>query len=165
MIEALRVWVMRLTAAAVLSALALGLTPEGSVKKVVRLVCGLLTITALLSFAIKFDMDTFSKATADYRQRGETIAEQAQAANRELLRRSIEEQCVAYIWDKAYALGIELTKAEVSAAWSEDGYWYPTEAILAGECTTAQREELTMSIEAELGIAREKQVWRAENED
>ena len=165
MMEAIRQWIVRLTCAAIVSASALALTPEGSVKKVVRLVCGILTVTVLLSAAVTFDLEAFSRSAAQYQTEAEQITGLARQQTEQLLRRSIEERCAAYIWDKACDMGINLTKAEVSAAWSEDGYWYPVGAVIEGEYTPEQQLSLASAVEAELGIEKGKQTWGTGNEN
>ena len=68
----------------------------------------------------------------------------------------IAERTGAYIEDKAHALGTEVT-AEVTVR-EEDGAFIPDRAVLFGEENT----ELSALLTQELGIAPEKQEWRAE---
>ena len=68
----------------------------------------------------------------------------------------IAERTGAYIEDKAHALGTEVT-AEVTVR-EEDGAFFPDRAVLFGE----ENAELSALLTQELGIAPEKQEWRAE---
>ena len=62
--------------------------------------------------------------------------------------------------DKATQLGLDGLWAEVTARWSDEGFWYPWEARLGGP--ESGRAELERLIEAELGIPAERQSWEAE---
>lgn len=163
MIDALRAWILRLTCAALISAAATALTPEGGVKKAVQFACGLLTVTALLSAAVSFRTVSFSRYTAQYRVQAEQIADGAESSSANLLRSGIEEKCEAYILDKGHEAGIDDLSAEVSAKWSEDGYWYPASVVIVSDATGSQQAALGRSIEAELGIPEESQVWSTKN--
>ena len=163
MIDALRAWILRLTCAALISAVATALTPEGGVKKAVQFACGLLTVTALLSAAVSFRSVSFSRYAAQYSAQAEEITEKAESSSSNLLRSGIEEKCEAYILDKGHEAGIADLSAEVSAKWSEDGYWYPTSAVIVSDATDSEKAALSRSIEAELGIPAESQIWSAEN--
>ena len=72
MTEWLFSWIRSLVAASLLSALALQLTPEGSVKRVTRFTCGILLVCTLLSPVLRTDETSFSLALNDYRR---TVAE------------------------------------------------------------------------------------------
>ena len=64
--------------------------------------------------------------------------------------------------DKAAELSIEPRSVSVGAVWSREGLWVPYSAsIVLSEESDAVRE-LSGLIEAQLGIARERQEWRIE---
>ena len=65
--------------------------------------------------------------------------------------------------DKGTQLGCKLN-VRVKAHWSTDGYWYPAEAEISGAVTEMAQSELARYMEAELGIAREKQFWSTDDE-
>ena len=67
MMELLKSFVLQLVGAAMLSAAALALTPEGRVKKVVQIVCGFVVMAAFLSIAMDFDYRSLSQNMAQYR--------------------------------------------------------------------------------------------------
>ena len=60
----MRGYLFSLTAAALLSALVLALIPEGSVRRTVRLGCGLLLALTALSPLLKLDYDAIAKQIA-----------------------------------------------------------------------------------------------------
>lgn len=166
MISGLRDWVLQLTGAALLSAAVLAITPEGKVRRVVSLACGFAVIAALLSLGVDFDYTRFSSSLAWHRETAAQYAEDFSEENEKLTRLIIEERCAAYILDKGASLGISGLNAQVSAAWSESGYWYPYKASLSAQMVSdTQRDSLTFYIESELGISAEMQEWGTENED
>ena len=71
-------------------------------------------------------------------------------------RKVIEESYEAYILDKGENLGVEITSADVSVRWSDEGYWYPVKAEIEAEQKSA---ELTDAISRELGIETENIYW------
>jgi stage III sporulation protein AF len=142
-----------------IAAAALTAAPEGSVKKVVRLACGFLIAVALLSPAAGFDYTRFARDISALRAEADGLADGMKETNDRLTALIIEQECAAYIVDKSARLGIDGLKAEVSAEWSVDGYWYPTEARLYARASVSQREEISRYVESELGISPERVIW------
>ena len=94
----MRGYLFSLTAAALLSALVLALIPEGSVRRTVRLGCGLLLALTALSPLLKLDYDAIAKQIAGIRLDTETARTGVEVQNRELQARIISEQAAAYIY-------------------------------------------------------------------
>lgn len=155
MIEFIRSWILGLTGAAAVCAVATLLTPRGPVKGVTRTVCGVVMAAALVSPLIGFDFPAYSLNLAQYRARGDALIGRAEEISGALSRRSIEAELEAYILDKAQTLGAAADAAKVTVAWSTEGYWYPVAAELGGSYDAA----LSALIEGELGIPREAQTW------
>lgn len=155
MIEFIRNWILGLTGAATVCAVATLLTPRGPVKGVTRTVCGIVMAAALLSPLIGFDFPAYSLNLSEYRARGDALIGQAEEISGTLSRRSIEAELEAYILDKAQTLGAAVAAAKVTVEWSTEGYWYPVAAELEGSYDAA----LSALIEGELGVAREAQTW------
>ena len=148
-------WIMGLTGAAVLSMLAVAITPEGRVKRVVKLVCGFAVMLSIISGFADFDFGFYSKSMADYRQDAEKFIAERVEEQSTLEREYIEKECEAYILDKATELGVMCNGAEVTLDWSVDGYWYPVEVTLE----SGYDSSLASCIEAELGIPKDSQTW------
>ncbi len=149
-------WLVGAAAASVLSALALALCPEGRVKSVLRLVCGIVCALALASPVLRLDVREISAGMAAYGQTARRITENEEEAEKMLERTYIEERCAAYILDKAAALDVPLAGASVLARWDEtDRVWYPWEAELDG----VYDEALARAIEADLGVPAGSQRW------
>lgn len=156
MIGQLRDWVLGLTAAALVCAVATLLTPKGAVKGVTKSVCGLVMGLALLSPLLRLDFSEYALALADYREQAADLTAQAGEVSNRLDRTVIAGELEAYILDKAAEQGAAVTAAKVSLRWSSEGLWWPEAATLDG----AYHEGLAGVLEAELGIPRSAQTWR-----
>ena len=154
-------WILALVGAAALGAVALSITPEGRVKRAVKLVCGFAAVMALIGGVTEFDFGVYSRGLADYRREAESIIGEYSLESSNIEKEYIKERCEAYISDRAQALGITCSDVSVTVSWSPEGYWYPTEVhgSIDGEA-----EQLTQAVSAELGIAPEKQTWSVEHE-
>ena len=159
--EHLRTWILGLAGAALLCAVCTELTPSGSVKTVQRAVCGVVMSLALVSPLLKLDFDGYSLHLASYRKQAEEIAAQGKEITDSLSRTYIQEQCQAYILDKARLSGANVTSASVELRWSGEGVWYPVAAEIEGTYDRALAEK----IEEELGIGRENQHWTDKRDD
>ena len=106
MTEWLFSWIRSLVAASLLSALALQLTPEGSVKRVTRFTCGILLACTLLSPVLRTDETSFSLALNDYRRTVAELTDDLEEQENQLLRTYIEQKTAAYILDEARSIGI-----------------------------------------------------------
>lgn len=159
MAEALRSWILGLAGAAMVTAAAMTVTPEGKVKKIVGLICGLMMVIALLRPLVGFDYTSFSKYLTRYKNDAETFSSEIADENENLKSRIIEDKCEAYILDKGKSFGITDLTVIVTATWSEDGFWYPSGAKLMTNASTEARGKLGNSIEAELGIPQEELIW------
>ena len=81
----------------------------------------------------------------------EQYADQGEQYSKNLNRTIIEDECRAYILDKADETGIELAEVTVTAEWSTDGYWYPHEVRIVSGADENQQTQL--------GISAENQDW------
>ena len=150
----LRQWLLGVVSCAFLVSLLDQLTPEGSVRKLARFSGGLVLILCMLrplgtAEPWELALDGLSADRAALEEQYRDVSGQSLAA-------VIAERTGAYIEDKAHALGTEVT-AEVTVR-EEDGAFIPDRAVLFGE----ENAELSVLLTQELGIAPEKQEWRAE---
>ena len=160
--EAIRQWILTLGGTAAFTAAAQAISPEGSAKRGVRFACGLGIIAAMLSLGIDFDWDAYAMSLAAYRELGEQYSEEGENLAMENTRAYIETECEAYIASKGSELGVDIT-AEVTARWSDEGYWYPDSVLLSGTADAAVRAALTETVETELGICETRQLWEEQN--
>ena len=90
---------------------------------------------------------------------GEQLEERGDAVRDSMSRTVIEQECEAYIMDKAEAMGITVDTVKVRAFWNSEGVWVPESAEIRSACTERERKRLSDVIFADLGIPAEKQEW------
>ena len=163
--DALRSWILGIVGVAALAAVAMTIAPEGRVKRVLSLTCGVAMIIALLRPVIGFDYTGFSKSLASLRQSAADMSAELGETNEKLTGHIIEQRCAAYIVDKGILLGISDLSATVSAKWSGEGFWYPGGATLTTDANQEFRDKLSYIIGAELGIPPEELIWRTTHEE
>lgn len=159
MSEILAQWIKGIAAAALIGSVALIITPNGKVKNVLKVVCGLALLIAMISPFIGLSGGDVGLDISRYKAQADKIAGDAAQKAGEMNRAIIEDRCRAYIMDKAAALGIEDFGCEVLCRWSEEQFWYPYEARLSGKPTAQQKNLLTAYLESELGVSAQRQYW------
>lgn len=152
-------WLSGIVGASLLSSVAMTLTPQGRVRSVTRLVCGILCALSLVSPLLSADIDRLAVGIAEYEQKAETVTQKAEEEAKMLERTYIEEECAAYILAKATETGAEICGVSVTARWDDEALvWYPWEVSLDG----IYSEDFSAAIEAELGIPFQRQSWTEE---
>ncbi len=163
MMEALKDWILAVTAVAILTSAALSLCPQGAVKKIVRLICGLLMLLVVLRPAAGLLGGNGLPELEAYRADVQSDLEERERASQEVLEDIIAEQTAAYIVDKAAELGAQC-RVQVWCRTGEDGLLLPDRAEISGSLTAGQREELAGLIESELDIPAQRQDYREGSE-
>lgn len=158
MMAGLRGWLLALVAASLICALADALMPKGAVKRVGRLVCGLVLASAILSPLAGLDVESGQSwlerhlASVEFQR-----AELEEEVNGQM-KVIIEQEYAAYIVDKAAQLGLDCT-ARVECERSEDGVYLPARTETSGLWTAGAQEKLIRVIETDLGVPRERQFY------
>lgn len=152
----LKQWITGITCAAMIGALAEGLTPPGRVKKAERLAIGLLLLLAVVKPLAGADYGALAGALEEYRP--DTAGYQAalEEKNGAVLKGLIEARTAAYISDKAKALGMDCS-AEVTYHYGADGDVRLEAVVVRGEFTDSQRAQLSGMLETQLAIPAERQ--------
>ena len=162
MVEFLGKWLMGVTCAAMILALAEGLSPAGGPKRAARLAGGLLLLLAVVKPLISLDGSALTRAMTEYRLDAEYSAQALEEENKTLMMDIIEAQSAAYIQDKAAGLGITCLAAVEAEG---GGDWpVPTAVTITGALTAEQREALTRAIEADFAIPAERQTYESGGE-
>lgn len=132
------------------------LAPEGSVKKLLNMLCSVVLMSAFIFGVKDLDFQVYSMELAKYQQREAEFLGKNEAAYNRLNRTVIEQHCAAYILDKAQQLNMGDAEVKVSVQWSTEGFWVP----YSFETNREYCSELAEYIEAELGIPAQRQQWR-----
>ncbi len=159
MAEILHSWLTAVISSALICALAISLTPKGRVHSALKLLCGLVMIFAIISPLKVLDFSEYSENLARYGNEAAELTESAGDYEDKLNRTIIEDECAAYILDKAESYGVKLNSVNVTAEWSMDGYWYPSACDIIYSCSDELVGAISSSVEGELGITKERQTW------
>ena len=159
MTELIRSWILGLTGAAFLAAIAMSLTPKGRPRAVVGLVTGLVTIVALIAPVLEFDYAAYARHVEHFEVSLEARNQEWELTQERLTSRIIRERSEAYILDKAERLGLVGLDIEVATARSADGWLYPDRVWITGEISAAQQRELSAFLTKTFGIPTDSQFW------
>ena len=150
----LRQWLLGIVGCAMLVSFCEQLTPSGAIKKLVRFTGGLLLIISILQPVTSLDLDVLPLDLDAYReamaQAHITLEDERDSA----LADGIAARTGAYIEDKAALMGLSV-RAVVETE-NAGGTPIPAAVTLYGTEDAALAEY----IERQLGIAKEKQVWK-----
>lgn len=160
--ELIRSWLLGLTGAAMITALAEALTPPGTVRKIGRLTGGLVLLLAMVQPVLQLDEGTLARSLAQYRVDLSAYDGTLEAGNETLAKGIIAEQSGAYILDKAAALGITCPlEVEVETETAEGGWPVPCHVTIRGGLTGGEQEALTRQITADFAIPAERQTYES----
>ena len=151
---ALREWLTSVVVVSVLLAVVQTLIPEGTIRKIGAFTGGLILLVTLLQPLLGVEFEDLELRLEQSRETVEQRQQELEQAGERELAELIERQTAAYIWDKADALGLDLS-AEVRVERGPEGIPLPVSATLTGTYS----EALSAYLERELGIPRERQVW------
>lgn len=152
-------WLHAVIYTGVVCSVSMLLTPDGRVKKALGVICAVIMCAAIASPLTELDFDSYSRALARYKLDAQRYTQQGEDYSKNLNRTIIEDECRAYILDKADELGAEISEVSVTALWSSGGYWYPHEASIVSSASDAQKSMLAECIRSELGISLDDQDW------
>lgn len=158
MIEMMRQWLVSVTCAALIAALAESLMPKSGAGQIGRLTCAMVLLCAILQPVLSVDVpnpnETLDAIYAKVQSEQTGLEQRAEA----MLKTLIERDSGAYIVDKAAGLGVAC-QAQVACVQGEGGAWLPNSVLITGQMGDAQRKELIAAIQNELGILPEHQVY------
>lgn len=165
MIGFIRSWILGLTAASIIAAILISLSPPGKSRKITTFAAAFMLIVAMIKPILSFDFGAFQPSVLQYGVMAEDYAALLNEENYRLMSVIIEERSSAYISDKAANLGIEDITVTVLTQKGDDGYPYPNEISIDARCTAAQKTNLSNYIEGEFGVQKSKQHWSVGNGD
>lgn len=152
----LREYLLNVVAAAFLCGILSGLFPEGSGKKLLRLACGVFLTIVVLRPVVGLNPDFLTESMLSLQMDGEGFSAQGDKMGDEALRGLIKQEAEAYILDKAAELNASI-QAEVEL--SQQSPPVPLSVTISGTVSPYARTQLEQMLLADLGIAKENQVW------
>ena len=162
MIDALAQWVRTLAAGAIFCAAALLLVPEGSGKRAVKLVCAAVLTILLVRPLRQLDADRLAELLTVQKLESAAFTADAEELSEELLGSIIRKETEEYIWDAARRLGVAELGIRLRLR-TVEGLPCPWSIDLTGTVTDAQKEELSLLLEGDLGIPRQRQTWSVDD--
>ncbi len=164
MTELIRNWLLGVTCASMLLALAECLTPKGSVKRIFKLAGGAVLLLAAIGPVAKLEETDFVRVTEQYQSRAEEYRDALNEETENLYESIIAEKTAAYILDKAEGLGVTC-QVSVTVGWETDGTPRPAAVVLYGIWTQEQKKALSQSITLDLGIPAAMQYFKESNDE
>ena len=164
MMGLVRQWLLGVTAAALVLALAEALAPEGGAKKVCRLAGGMAQLLAAAGpLTGLLDGGFLTRAVEGWRDKARSYELELEEKNDLFYLSIIEEETAAYVMDKAKEFGFDC-QAEVTYGYDEEGVPRPWEVTARGSWTQEQREQLGRLLEEELGVPPKRQFYDEETQ-
>ena len=158
MIEAVRGYLLRITAGAFAGAILLAALPKGTPRRVAAMLCGLLMLLLALTPLAELDYDSLAEAISRLELEKEEARTGIEIQNQELVASIISGRVQTYILDKASALGLE-ADVEVTVE-LETAYPYPSAVTVTCEASAAQKLALQTYIIENFAIPAERQTWK-----
>ena len=154
MMAGLRGWLLALVAASLICALADALMPKGAVKRVGRLVCGLVLASAILSPLAGLDVESgqswLERHLASVEFQRAALEEEVNGQMKVI----IEQEYAAYIVDKAAQLGAACSAR--TECRRDGGLYLPQRVEVTGAVPPPLQSELVQIIVRDLGVPEEQ---------
>ena len=147
-------YILSVTAAAVLASILRILAGEGAMEKLTKLLTGLFLAVTVLSPLVRLEIPDPSHWLEDYLADGDEAARAGEVMAKEYSAAIITEEVEAYILDKAASMGAALA---VEVELGEGGL--PETVTLTGSVSPGHRAELSRTMDEELGVEEEAQIW------
>ena len=155
--EQLRLWILGIAVTSLLLGLGESLVTQKGIQRVLRLAGGVLLIVVLLGPLGKMSGVWQEFSLEGYRSQIAGREEELREEQEENLSAIIESQMDEYIWDKAQAMGLDVT-VSVSTRKSSGGIALPDRVAIAGPYNA----EFSQWLEEEIGVDAEYQIWQEE---
>ena len=160
---AVRGWLLAVIGASLICALADALMPPGAVRRVGRLVCGLVLLGAILSPLTQLDLPGGQRWLEDYLASLEAREEDLTETVNSQMKVIIEREYAAYIVDKAARLGLTCDP-RVECGLSEEGLYLPVRVRVTGALTEEERARIAGMIAEDLGVPESEQLYITEED-
>jgi len=147
-------WLLGVTGAAILAAMAESLAPKGAGKQVTRLVCGLVILLAVIRPVMTLEVADLREITDLWQAEIQKNTVQLESQQEKQMKAVIEQEFEAYILDKTAQMGLTCT-VRVICEENAEGVQLPDSISIGGAMTSEQQEQLRQALSQELGLAPE----------
>ena len=153
---ALRQYVFSIVAASIISGVVMCFLQSGTVKELLKMICGLFLAFMVISPIRQIDLSDFAITASTEADKGKEAAADGEELAADAIAQIIKTETEAYILDKAAELNAAL---EVRVTVSEDDLPVPVAAELSGGISPYAKRQLEAYLTDELGIPKENQIW------
>ena len=140
------------------------LCPEGSTRRIVKILTTAILTAAILSPLCKIDYDLLALEQARMAGAEAEITHRAGQVQDSLKKQLLQENCENYIKNRGLELGLEIKNAAVELSRNENSQWLPASASIEAFGAKAEAEKLRRILSTELGIPEERQIWHVHEE-
>ena len=158
MIALIRNWLIAVTCAALIAAVAQAAMPEGAIKQVGKLLCGMVILLAVVRPAMGVQISDAVGSLRQMQNQTRQQRTQLEESSGAMLKSLIERESSAYISDKAAEIEIHC-QVQVSCHPGQGGTWVPWTVQITGDLNQIQRSALARIIQQELDIPSDRQQY------
>ena len=156
--DGIREYLISVTAAAVLCGILKSLMGEkGNSASLVRLICGIFLALTVIRPLKELTLTDISLLPSGLMAEARATSGEGVDYTRQTKADLIKQQCEAYILDKAQTLGAGI---QVEIRISEDGEPIPVASMITGNLSPYAKNQLSSTLEKDLGISQEDQKWK-----
>ena len=158
--EGLRQYILAVISMAILGGIVLLLFRSGPYEGTVKLITGLMVTVTVVAPLMKDSDISFSRLWEGISTDGSAAVSYGEKAAKTATSVYIKESMETYISNKAKEMGAEIS-AEVKL--QDDILQVPEEITLIGEISPYLKVRLSETIQSEIGISEENQIWISRN--
>ena len=156
--DGIREYLISVTAAALLCGILKSLMGEkGNSAALVRLICGIFLALTMIRPLKELNLQDFSLLPTGLLEEARLTSGEGEEYTRQAKEDLIIQQCEAYILDKAQTLEASI---QVEIQISQEGEPIPAGSIITGNLSPYARNQLSKTLEEDLGIPHEDQKWK-----
>ena len=155
--DGIKTYLISVVAVCMITVIADVLIQKSGLKRIVRLLGGLLVLMVAIRPLLSLDMSRISTYLLEVNSNYRFDTANIKSTQQELLRQQVRQSAEKYIEDEAKSLGATL-QAEVTL--SDGEYPVPVSVILIGTLSPEQAQTVGAYIAAALDIPAERQEWR-----
>ena len=158
MIEGVKSWLTGIIMLCILCAAADSLMPEGAARKAGKLVCSMALVCVMLKPVGALKGVDLTGVIREYSREVEEVQLELERQVSATQKTVIEEQCAAYIADKAAQLGV-ICRVEVECEPTDEGIWLPARVRLWGGFSDVEQSRMTDFLVRQFGVGVEEQSY------
>ena len=154
--EALRSYILSVTAAGILCAVIGCLGGKGSHASILKLMCGIVLTAVIIKPVLSAAPINLSRYLKQLESDAASVVAAGLRSSNDAVRKRISGELEAYILDKAGELGIQIT-ATVTL---DDQDAVPASVVISGSASPHARSAMTDILQDHLGIPAEALIWK-----